>query len=186
MFREEGWIQYTFFKGGKNQYARKRKIAEYGAEKYFLEEFSLKDFPPSRYKVRVSALDREGREILFEEDNFSVSSKIYARPWVQFKRYPNSGDPVYSFISGMQLLNKGEMEKAEEELKGAYEMSPEREDFALAYARVLLGREAYEGAREVLDPFVEKPIENYNLYSLLGRAHQGLGEYEEAISCYQR
>jgi tetratricopeptide (TPR) repeat protein len=127
-------------------------------------------------------LDRNEKEVVFKEDKFSLSSKISARPWVQFKIYPASGDAVYSFIRGMQFLNKGEMQGAQGELKKAYEMRSEREDFA----RVPLGKEAYEEIIEVLNPFAEKPIEDYNLYSLLGRAHQGLEEYEEAISCYQK
>ena len=65
-------------------------------------------------------------------------------------------------------------------------MRPEREDFAIAYARVLLGKEAYEEIIEVLNPFVEKPIKNYDLYYILGRAHQGAEEYEEAVSFYQK
>ncbi|MBA7496813.1 hypothetical protein ES702_07422 [subsurface metagenome] len=184
--KEEGWIKYTFFKGGKKQYVRKKRIRDYQDGRDFLEEFSLKEFPPSGYRIMVSVLDRDEREVLFEEDRFSVSSKIYARPWVQFKKYPGSEDPIYSFILGMQLLNKGEMEKAEEELKKAHKMQPEREDFAIAYARVLLGKVEYEEIKKVLNPFVEKPIENYNFYYIIGRAHQGLKEYEDAVSCYQK
>jgi len=183
--REEGWIKYAFFKKGKEQYVRKRRIKEYEGVLNFLEEFSLKDFPPSSYSIRVSVLDRDEREVLFEEEKFSVLSKVHARPWIQLKRFPGSGDPVYSFIRGAQLLNKGEAEKAEKELKNAYDMSPEREDFAIAYARVLLYREANEDVIRALMPFAEKKVSDDNLYYLLGRAHQGLEEFEEAISFYQ-
>lgn len=184
--REEGWIKYTFFRGEEQQYERKRRVGEYADAMNFLEEFSLHDFPPSRYRIKVSVLDRYEREVLFEEERFSISSKIQARPWIQFKRYPGSGDPVYSFIRGAQLLNKKEMERAEEELRKAYEKEPEREDFAIAYARVILSREAYEDVKRVLNHFVERKISDYNLYHILGRAHQGLGEYEEAISFCQK
>lgn len=183
---EEGWISYAFNKDGKEQYVRKRKIKEYEDAMNFLEEFSLKDFPPSSYTLRVSILDRNEKEVLFKEEGFSVLSKIHARPWIQFKRYPGSGDPIYSFIKGAQFLNKGEMEKAEDELGKAYEMEPEREDFAIAYAGVLLNREANEDVKRVLMPFVEKQVSDDNLYYVLGRARQGLGEYEEAISFYQK
>ncbi|MDH5742716.1 MAG: tetratricopeptide repeat protein, partial [Candidatus Aminicenantes bacterium] len=184
--KEEGWIKYTFLIGEKQQYERKRKVVEYMDAMNFLEEFPLQDFPPSSYIIRVSVLDRDGREALFREERFSVLSKIHARPWIQFKRYPGSGDPVYSFTRGMQLLNKGEMEKAEEELRKAYEMDPEREDFAIAYAGTLLNRGANEDVKRMLMPFVEKQVSDDNLYYILGRAHQGLEEYEEAISFYQK
>jgi GWxTD domain-containing protein len=183
---EEGWISYAFNKDGKEQYVRKGKIKGYEDTMNFLEEFSLKDFPPSIYSLRVSILDRSEKEVLFKEERFSVLSEIHARPWIQFKRYPGSGDPIYSFIKGAQFLNKGEMGKAEDELGKAYEMEPEREDFAVAYAGVLLNREANEDVRKVLMPFVEKQVSDDSLYYVLGRAHQGLGEYEEAISCFQR
>jgi len=184
--REEGWVRYTFFKEEKQQYERKRKIGEYEDAMNFLEEFSLKDFPPSSCRIRVSVLDGNEREVLFKEERFSVLSKIHARPWIQFKRYPDSGDPVYSFIRGTQLLTKGEMEKAEDELGKGYELAPAREDFALAYAGVLLNRGADEDVKKVLMSFVEKQVSDNNFYYVLGRAHQGLGEYEEAISFYQK
>jgi GWxTD domain-containing protein len=183
---EDGWISYAFNEDGKEQYVRKRKIKGYEDAMNFLEEFSLKDFPPSSYSLRVSVLDRNEKEVLFKEERFSVLSEIHARPWIRFKRYPGSGDPIYSFIKGAQFLNKGEMKKAEDELGKAYEMEPEREDFAIAYAGVLLNREANEDVRRVLMPFVEKQVSDDNLYYVLGRAHQGLGEYEEAISFYQK
>ena len=183
---EEGWISYAFNKDGKEQYVRKRKIKRYEDTMNFLEEFSLEDFPPSSYSLRVSVLDRNEKEVLFKEEGFSVLSEIHARPWIQFKKYPGSGDPIYSFIKGAQFLNKGEMGKAEDELGKAYEMELEREDFAIAYAGVLLNREADEDVKRVLMPFVEKQISDENLYYVLGRAHQGLGEYEEAISCFQK
>jgi GWxTD domain-containing protein len=184
--REGGWVKYTFFKGGKEQYVKKTKIKEYEAGINFLEEIPLQDFPPSSYIIRVSVLDRDGREVLFKQERFSVLSKIHARPWIQFKRYPGSGDPVYSFLRGTQLLNKGEMERAEDELGKAYEMEPVREDFAIAYAGVLLNRGANEDVKKMLMPFVEKQVSDDNLYYILGRAHQGAGEYEEAISFYQK
>ncbi|MDH5386770.1 MAG: GWxTD domain-containing protein, partial [Candidatus Aminicenantes bacterium] len=105
--KEEGWIKYTFLIGEKQQYERKRKVVEYMDAMNFLEEFPLQDFPPSSYIIRVSVLDRDGREALFREERFSVLSKIHARPWIQFKRYPGSGDPVYSFTRGRQWLNRG-------------------------------------------------------------------------------
>jgi GWxTD domain-containing protein len=184
--REGGWVKYTFFKGGKEQHVKKRKIKEYGIGMNFFEEFSLLDFPPSRYLISVSVLNKDEQEVLFREESFTVASEIYTRPWIQFKRYPASGDPVYPFLTGSQLLNKGEMEKAEDELGKAYEMEPEREDFAIVYARVLLSREAYEDVKSVLNPFMVKTISDFSLYEVLGEAHQGAGEYEEAISSYQK
>jgi tetratricopeptide (TPR) repeat protein len=183
--REGGWVKYTFFKGGKEQHVKKRKIKEYGTGMNFFEEFSLLDFPPSRYLISVSVLNKDEQEVLFREESFTVASEIFTRPWIQFKRYPASGDPVYPVLTGSQLLNKGEMEKAEEELRKAYEMAPEKEDFAIVYARVLLFKKAYEDVKSVLNPFVERTISDYSLYMVLGEAHQGAGEYERAISCYQ-
>ncbi|MDH5742715.1 MAG: GWxTD domain-containing protein [Candidatus Aminicenantes bacterium] len=182
--REGGWVKYTFFKGGKEQHVKKREIKEYGIGMNFFEEFPLLDFPPSRYLISVSVLNKDEQEVLFREESFTVASEIYTRPWIQFKRYPGSGDPVYSFTRGVQLLNKGEMEKAEDELGKAYEMDPEREDFAIVYAGALLTRGANEDVKRMLMPFVEKQLSDDNLYYILGRAHQGLGEYEEAISFY--
>lgn len=183
---EEGWIKYIFIKEGKEEYVKKRKIKEYELGMNFLEAFSLKEFPLAKYRISASVLDKNEREVLSVEESFSLLSRIHQRPWILFKRYPASGDPVYSFIVGTQLLSKGEMEKAEDELRKAYEMEPEKEDFAIVYARVLLSKKDYGEVKSVLNPFVERALSDYILYEILGEAHQGEEEYEEAISCYQR
>lgn len=184
--REAGWIKYTFFSGDKQYFERKKRIADYVHGKNFQEEFQLQGFSPAQYSLNVSVLDGDGKEVLLEEERFSVLTRIQTRPWLKFKSYPGSGDPVYSLLLGTQWLNKGEMGKAEEKLQEAYMLAPNREDFALAYCRVLLSRGAYNEVKEILNPYVERPILDSNLFSILGRAHQGAGEYEQAITCYQK
>ena len=183
--KEEGWIRYIFFREEKRQDERKKKISEYADKMNFLEKFSLNDFPPSSYNIKVSILDGNEREILFGQENFTIKSKIHTRYWIKSKKYPASDDPIYFFIQGAQFLNKGEEERAIEMLNKAHEMNPEREDFAVVYTRVLLRRGAYKEAKRLLSPFMEKMISDYNFYELLGEAYQGLGEFEEAISSYK-
>lgn len=182
---EEGWIIYTFLEKGKNHLIKKKRIRDYQGGKNFIEEFSLKDFPPSIYGLRVSVIENE-REILTQEDNFSVSSQSQTKPWIQFKKYPGPGDPIYYFMKGIQLLNKGKMQKAQEELRRAYEMKPGREDFAIAYAQVLLNKEDYREIIKVLNPYAEKSVSDYSLLRMLGRAYMEDEEYEKAINLYQR
>ncbi len=44
----------------------------------------------------------------------------------------------------------------------------------------------YEIVKEILLPFSEIEIKDYEFLSLLGISLQALGEYENAISCYQK
>ncbi len=182
---KEGWIKYTFYRNGEEHYVRTKRIKEYQDGKNYLEEFVLRDFTPGRYQIKISIHDKDEREVLFEQERFSLLSKVQARPWVKFKKYPGSEDVIYSYIQGMQAMNKLEMGNASKFLENAYRMKPEREDFAIAYALVLLTDEEYEKIKEVLSPFANVPVSDHNLYYFLGRGHQGLEEYEKAISCYQ-
>lgn len=56
----------------------------------------------------------------------------------------------------------------------------------MAYSQALLISKEYEKIKEILIPFLERPVENYSLYAILGRAFQELEEYEQAISHYHK
>jgi GWxTD domain-containing protein len=184
--REEGGISYDIFRGEEKIYGRTKKIKDYQSQMDFVERFSLEKFEPGRYSMKVSLLDKDRKEILSEREEFFILSNPFPRAWIYSKKIPSSSGAVYSYLLGVQLLNRGETEKAREKLEEAYLGDKDSPDFVLAYSQALLISKEYEKIKEVLIPFLERPIENYSLYIILGRACQELEEYEQAISHYQK
>jgi len=184
--KEEGGMTYDIFRGEEKIYARTKKIKDYQTQMDFVEKFSLEKFEPGRYSVKVSLLDKDRKEILSEREEFFILSIPFPRAWTYSKKIPSSSDAVYSYILGAQLLNRGEIEKAREKLEEAYLGNKDSPDFVLAYSQALLISKEYEKIKEILIPFLERPVENYSLYSILGTAFHELEEYEQAISHYQK
>jgi GWxTD domain-containing protein len=183
---EQGRIKYTIFRGKKKVYTRTKRIIDYQSQQNFIEEFPLSRFKPGRYTIKVSVLNENKKEILSEREDFTIKEKPFPKAWIYSKKSPSSADAIYPYLLGTQLLNKGEIEKAYQKLKEAYERNSQSLDFALAYSQVLFLKEEYKKIKEILTPFLKRPIKNYKLYTILGRALQRLEEYKQAISYYQK
>lgn len=183
---ENATLEYTFYKGKEEFQTAHKRVKEYEDARDFLQEFSLEKFSPGRYEVKVSLLDMEGEEILSEREEFSVSEQPLPESWILSQTYPAINDPSYFTLLGIQLLNKGETIRACEELERAYSSNTDSLTYALNYARSLLAIGEYNRIKEVLIPFSNFPVKDYILYKFLGIAHQGLEEYEKAISFYRQ
>ena len=183
---EEGILEFTFYRGEQTFQTIRKRVNEYENGRDFLEEFSLEKFPPGRYTVKVSLLDGEGGELLFEREVLSISSKPLPGSWIVAQTNPRPDDPSYFYILGNQYLNKQEIRKAHNKLAKAYESKPDSLDYALSYARVLLILKEFQRVREILMPFVEAKKENFGLFYYLGEAFKEVGELEEAVSYYQK
>lgn len=184
-FGEEGVLEFTFYRGDEKFLTKQKKLSEYENRRDFLEEFSLERFLSGSYAVKVALLDREGKEALFEKEEFSVSTKPLPGSWIVAQTNPPSDDPFYSYILGNQFLNKGDIRRAHNELAKAYEGKPGSRNYALSYARVLLILKEFQRVKEILTPFVVAERENFEICYFLGKASQHLGELEGAISYYQ-
>lgn len=183
--REKGVLKYTFFRGEEEFRTFTKEVKEYPENINFREEFLLRDFIPAYYRIKVSLLDSEQKEILSELEEFFISSKpVVPRPWIHTRAMPNSEDPIYSYILGIQWFNKGEIEKAREYLENAYQKDPESSDYAFNLAKVFYLLKDFTKTKEILSPFLDKNRLNYEGYYLMGRVHQVLGELEKAISIY--
>ncbi len=184
--KEGGTLQFTFYSGVEPFQTYQRKIDEYRNGSSFLEEIPLEKFPPGIYTVEVSLLDQDGKRLLSERDALSVTKKPLPGSWLVAQTNPPADDPYYSYILGNQFFNKGEIQKAHDELVKAYEKKPDSLDYALSYTRVLMALREFEKVRTVLTPFEQEGIENFGLFFTLGRASENMGEFEEAIGFYQK
>jgi len=173
-------------KGEKNFHTWIRKVKDYRNNQNFLEQFSLKKFPPGDYILKVSLLNKQGKEILTEKEEFIVSSKPVAKPWIICETYSIEDNSLYLFILGSQFLNKGELIKARENLDKAYREKPDSLDYALKYSHVLFILKDYTKIKEILLPFIKVKKENFTLYYYLGKVFQEEGELKKAIFYYQK
>ncbi|MFB0565571.1 MAG: GWxTD domain-containing protein [Candidatus Aminicenantaceae bacterium] len=184
--RESGILDFTFYRGEQKFQTTRKKFNDYENDRDFLQEISLEKFPPGRYKIHVSILNREGEEILSEREEFSVSSEPTPEAWIVTQTNPPADDPLYFYLLGNQFLNRGEIRRAHNELEKAYYRKPDSLDFSLSYTRALLIQKEYQKVKEILLPFSEAKKENFALFYYLGKAFQKEGDLEEAITYYQK
>lgn len=184
--KEEGTLEFTFYSGVEPFHKHQRRISEYRSGNSFLEEMSLEKFPPGIYTLEVSLLDQNGQRHLSERDAFTVTTNPIPGSWLVAQSNPPADNPYHSYILGNQYFNKGEIQKAHDELAKAYEKKPDSLDYALSYTRVLMALREFQKVREILTPFDQEGKENFGLFFTLGRASENVNKLEEAISFYQK
>ena len=184
--RQKGQLKYEFFKGDEPFFNFTGKVNQYEGGVNFKHEFSLQEFPPGYYRIQVGLWDGE-QEILSEEENFEISPvSVFPRPWIHTKTLPPPDHPVYSFLLGNQLFNKGEFNKAQAKLEEAFQKKPDSLDFALNLAQVYSVLKKHHQVKQVLMAFSDVSEVPYQLYLLLGKSHQALGEFDQAIAVYNK
>jgi GWxTD domain-containing protein len=182
--KKNGSLEIAIYKGEEKFQSHHKQLKEYESLDFFLDEFSLQDFPPAYYKIRVSLFDKDQKEVLFEENHFFVSPlATLPRPWISYSALPPSKDPIYNYVLGEQLLNKKDIEKAKLLLEKAYRDNPMQIQFAISYCKVLFILSEYKTIIEILEPFLMN--RNYEVLELLARSYHILGEFEKAISYYK-
>jgi len=184
--KEEGTLEFTFYSGVEPFQTYRKKIDEYGNTNSFLEEVPLEKFPPGIYTVEVSLFDPDGQRRLSERDALSVTKKPLPGSWLVAQTNPPADDPYYSYILGNQFFNKGEIQKAHDELVKAYEKQLDSLDYTLSYTRVLMALREYQKVIKILTPFEQAGIENFGLFFTLGRASENSGDFKEAIGFYEK
>lgn len=183
--RHNGVLTFGVFKGDESFYERSKGLNEYLDRVNFVEEFPLQKFPPGHYRIKVAFLDGE-RELLTEQDEFDITSaSAMPRPWVYYKKLSPPEDPVYAYILGRQHLSRGETEKAKGRFEEAYRKKPDSLEYAFGLAQACFSLRNYVQTRQILLPFSGSEKTPYQVYFLLGKSRQALGEYDEAISTYQ-
>ncbi len=186
ILEQSGLLKFDFVKDNEQFLSRTKKVREYQDRMNFNEEFALHEFPPGYYRIKVSLWD-QGQEVLSETENFEVTPAAgLPRPWIYSRTLLPPDDPAYAFILGGQFFLKGEIQKARIQLEKAYYQRPNSIRFALNLAHVYFRLEEFKRIKDILLPFSESTIANYDVYFLLGKAHQALGEFNQAISLYDK
>jgi GWxTD domain-containing protein len=185
--KSQGELRFTFLKDDQEFLSLTRKISDFQSRTGFFQEQSLSEFVPGYYRIRVSLLNGEGKEVLFEAEDFEITfASDLPRPLVISKVMPSSQVEEYDFIRGGQFLNTGDIQKAEDLLERAYRKSPQRLDYALVYAQALFIAQRYQDVKEILVPYLDSPDESDGVLYFLGKATHALGEFQDALSLYQK
>jgi len=184
---ERGIVLFEFFKDKQEFLKIEKEIKSYPQKGKFLEEISLENFPPGRYKLKVSILSPEKKEILVEQTFFSVSPVDYIpRPFIYSELSPPSNSPLIYYIIGGQYFNQKKYEKAKFYLEKAYKLKPNNLKFAEGLCRILIIFKEYEKAKKILFPFTKTKQKDLNFYKTLGQICQKLKQYEEAIKYFEK
>lgn len=170
------------------EWARERQSLEGRTDqKNFLREFPLTDFLPGFYKVRVAVCTARDEEVLSEEKEFQVTPEpSVARPWVISKVMPMNRNSLaeIDFILANQYWAGGDPARAGAILERCNEQVPQPR-YALRLAEFLYAQKNYQRVKALLQPLKETSPDSHQALVLLGRAHQALGEFQEAADSYR-
>jgi len=183
--KKDGSLEMTFYKEEEKFLSVSKSLDDIENTGLVLEEFSLAEFPPAIYEIKVSFFDKDKKEVLFERDHFYITpTGSMPRPWIRSVTIPSADNPIYSYLLGEQLLNKKEVKRALIFLEKAYRANPISLQFAFGFSKALYALQEYKRIKDVLLPFLGAEEKTYEFLALLGKASQALQEYEEAISYY--
>ncbi len=185
--KEAGEVKFAFLKGGEEFLSKNRKVSEYQDLPNILEQFDLSQFRPAHYRIQVS-LFVDGQEVLFEGEEFDITHLgAIARPWVYSRISPDTQDPFYFYLIGTQLFNSGKIAEARVNLEKAFQKKPGSADFALNLAQTYIVLNEYKKVESVLLPFIHQPQPpQYEVFFMMGKAYQNLGELSEAIDVFNK
>lgn len=182
--RSSGALRTTFYREDEEILGKTRPLADAPPEGV-TDIQPLADFAPGYYQVRVALLDGEGKELARAKEHFEVSlSAKIPRPRVVSKVIRASGRGEELFTTGVQLLNRGDLESARARLEEARNLEPTRVDYAVAFAQALFRSGDYVGVRDALMPWAEAEDSPAEVPALLGYAGQALNDFGSAVSYY--
>ena len=187
--RNGGVVEYTILKetGEKTEtiHSATKALSEYPGGANIFEEFSLADYPPSVYILRVSVQNAARAQRIAAEERFLVTNlPSLMRPWVLSVPLPPSNAPQFLHVVGLQYMNKKDLAKSRPLLEAAARHDPSSAPFAVDYARLLLELKEYAGVKAAAQPFLADE-RRWEFLEPVGRACQALGEPAEAIAYYK-
>jgi len=182
--RSGGQLKYDILRKDAPFLSQTKKIADYSNVPDFLEVFSLQEFPPDYYKIKVSVLDSNGVESLTQDEDFEMAAvPTIGRPLVISKVMPASGAGEYDYEMGLQLLNLKKTKDALAYLEKAYAKNPEQLRYALGLSQCFFIEGQYQRVIDILGPWGGEKATDLVLY-FLGKSSHSLGRLDEAIADY--
>jgi tetratricopeptide (TPR) repeat protein len=184
--RTDGKIKVTISKSDEVIQEQVREGTQWPQDDKFLISFPLLDMSPANYGIRVSVQNRDGNEVLFEQEFFYISHRLsLPRPFISTELLAPADNAVYDYILGGQHFNKGQIQTAKTLLERAYRKEPINFKYALGYAQILFQLQRHQEVLDILTSFVQGEDPQHSAYNLIGRSYQILGQYAQAIESFQ-
>lgn len=188
--QESGKIVFTFYKifPSEEEFLNViKRAADFAEEKgNILQEFALRDFPTSDYKLVVTLYDQNEQPVLTDSQFISISLQAQiARPQIFSKVASTANEALVPYITGIQFLNKGEVREGCRLLELAYYRNPTVIDFAVGLSRAYILSKQYGKVEAVLSPFHEGENPQFEVLFLLAESKKNLNQYDEAINLYR-
>jgi len=166
-------ICWSISSGGKEFF---RKVE--GLEESILRSVRLSDFPPEYYRLKVSILDENGKEIMYSTEDFNILPiPSVQRPLIYSQSYKDYNQLAEILLE--QMINKGEPGSALKIIEGF--QAKGKTLFLVGKAKFLLGD--YKSALENLLNF--KDSQDPSVIELIARSYEGMGNLNEAIFYYE-
>jgi len=179
-------LKYEIYKNDTPVLSTSRKLTEYENRLNFKEQFSLNGFSPGDYRLFVRLMDAD-REVLSEREFFQITSASgIPRPWAHSTSLFPASHPAYTLAKGRQYFKKGEIEKARLELEKIHRRQPDSLPISLPLANIHFVLKNHAKVIELLTPFADSADAKYEVLFFMGQSHKGLGEYDRAISFFDR
>jgi len=184
--RRRATLVYEILKEDQPVLTVSRKVMDYPDLLSIQEQFPLQEYSPAHYQLVVRLMDGD-QEILSGKEHFEITpTKGVPRPWAHSTSLYPPSHPSYSLTKGRQYFNKGEIVKARIELENAYSRQPNAEHIALPLANVYMALREPARVIAILELFADTEDAKYETLFFLGKAHQALGQYTEAIALFDK
>ncbi len=183
--REGGVVEYTILKETEKIQSLTKGLKEYPSQTNFFEEFSLANYSPANYKIKVALLSQSRQEIMAAEVPFYITPRAsLPRPWILSTPQPTSDDPAFPNILGNQYFNKQDLVKAKALIEIAYRTKSSYPPFALDFCRILYEMKDYKGVIQTATPFLEGET-RFDFLQIAGQSLQAMGQLAEAAALYK-
>lgn len=184
--RSGGRVKATIAKNDEVIQEQIREGTQWPQDDKFLISFPLTDMSPANYAIRVSVQNRDGKEVLFEQEFFYVSHRLsLPRPFISTELLAPANNAIYDYILGGQYFNSGQIQTARTFLERAYRKEPTNFKYALGFSQVLFQLRRHQEVLDILLPFVKGEEPQPAAYNLIGQSYQILGQYAQAIESFQ-
>lgn len=185
--QDKAKINYSLYQNQDLYQEWKKNVTDYTGLPDIVETISLQDFPPAHYRLQVSLILND-RVVLLDDNEFDITHlESIARPWTYSKLLVGTDDPVYEFVLGSQLYNLELYDEAQSKIEKAYQARSGEMTYALSLAKVYLRQNLFDRIPKLLTPFVkDTEVPPFELYFVLARGHQYLGEFSTAITYFEQ
>ena len=139
------------------------------------------EVPSTVTPVERGPVTFEEAEAVYHERRYGEASELFAS-YIEEK----PGNAWGYYMLGLSAWKAGDLERAESAFETGLEFDPTHVKGFINLSRVLLDDGRPREALEKLDVAVELEPTSSTVYRLIGRAHDDLGDVDEALQAYRR